>query len=303
MGAMLIRPYSSSDASTLARCHDAALTGGRTTPEAFERLLEDRAASDDHRWVLEANGKPLGYALAAAVPGLDEVYELWGCIDPAERGQGYGSRLLEHVLEVLKRSDARQVSRAIDSPDDPAARFLLRRGFFVEHREIRMQLGRLAGLEAAALPAGFRLQSFHYSVAIDHFLRLYELSFVGHPWYQPYQSVAEVAAELADPAELLFLCYGREAVGFLWLRWPEVDTAEIEPIGIAPAYQGRGLARPFMLAGLMQAADQGATKVTLGVWENNLTAVRLYRRLGFRRAKTVTYLAINLRQEPLQPEF
>ncbi len=297
MGGMLIRPYSHFDATTLARCHNAAFPGERTTPEAFGRLLENRAAFDDHCWVLEANGKAVGYALATAVPGLDKIYQLRGCIDPAARRQGYGGRLLEHVLVALRRCGGLQVSWAADSPGDPAARFLLNRGFFVEHVEVQLEIDPLEGLETAAFPRGFRLRSFHDSEAIDHFLRLYELSFAGRPWYQPYQSVVEVAAELADPAELLFLCQGQDPVGFLWLRWPDVDAAEIEPVGVAPAYQGRGLARPLLLAGLRQAADQGAKKVRLGVWENNSVAIRLYRSLGFRRTKTVTYLAFSLLQD------
>lgn len=294
---MLIRPYSPSDAIPLTRCHNAAFPGERTTPEAFERLLEEMLDSLDHSWVLEVQGKPVGYALATAVPGLDNIYELRGCIDPAERRQGYGGRLLEYVLEALRMGGGRQVSQAVDSPGDPAARFLLKRGFFVEHEEIHMRLERLDSVEMATFPHGFRLRSFHNSEAIDHFLRLYELAFAGRPWYQPYQSAAEVAAELADPAELLFLCQGQDPVGFLWLRWPEVAVSEIEPVGVAPAYQGRGLARPLLLSGLRQAADQGAKKVRLGVWENNAIAIRLYRSLGFRRTKTVTYLAFNLQQD------
>jgi mycothiol synthase len=201
------------------------------------------------------------------------------------------------VLEALRRRGGRQLSRAVDSPDDPTARFLLNRGFFVEHVEVRMHLDRLDKPESPSIPPGFRLQSFRKSEAIGHFLRLYELSFAGHPWCQPYQSKGEVAAELADPTDLIFLSHGREPIGFLWMRWPAVEVAEIEPVGIAPAYQGRGLARKLLRAGILQAADQGATRVTLGAWENHGVALRIYRSLGFQPARTVTYLAHNLRQD------
>jgi ribosomal protein S18 acetylase RimI-like enzyme len=77
----------------------------------------------------------------------------------------------------------------------------------------------------------------------------------------------------------------------------EMDVAEIEPVGIAPNYQGRGMGRPFLQAGLGQAAGQGASKVALGVWENNGAAIQLYQSLGFRQSKSVTYLAFNLLRE------
>jgi mycothiol synthase len=294
---VLIRPFLPSDSITLAQCRNVAFPAEQLTPKAFEHLLESVHDFQGQSWVIEANGHPVGYATATPVPGLDNVFDLQGCIDPARRRRGLGSRLLQHVLEALRRRGARQVSRAAESPDDPAARFLLKRGFFIEHVEARMHQDRLDELEASAIPPGFHLQSFHKSKAIEHFLRLYEIAFGGHPWHQPYQGKGEVAAELADAADLLFLCKGQEPIGFLWMRWPAIDVAEIEPLGIAPAYQGRGLARPFLLAGMLHAADQGATKVTLGIWENNKVAMQLYRSLGFRRTRTVTYLAFDFLQD------
>ena len=198
---------------------------------------------------------------------------------------------------ALGRGDGRQLSRAVKSLEEPVARFLRKRGFFVEHVEARMQLNRPDASHAPPIPPGFGLQRLRKSEAIREFLRLYELAFAGRPWYQPYSDEAEVAAELPDASDLLFLCYGHEPVGFIWLRWPAVDVVEMEPVGIVPEYQGRGLARPFLLAGIRQAADQGAKTVTLGVWENNAAALQLYQSLGFRRTNVVTYLAHNLRPE------
>jgi mycothiol synthase len=283
-----------SDSSALAQCHNAAFSEEQMTSEAFAQLLEEISVNQGQGWVIEESGLPLGYALATPVPGLDRILDLRGCIDPARHRQGYGSRLLRRVLEELRRSGGCQVSHAVNSLDDPAARFLMNRAFFVEHVELRMLLEPLDRPTMSAFPTGYRLQIFHERKAIGHFLQLYELSFAGRPWYQPYQNEGEVSAELADPADLLFLSHGHNPIGFLWLRWPTVDVAEIEPVGIAPYYQGRGLARPFLQAGIQQAAGQGASKVALGVWENNGTAIRLYQSLGFRQAKNVIYLAFNL---------
>ena len=110
------------------------------TPEAFAQLLEEISVNQGQGWVIEESDLPVGYALATPVPGLDGIFDLRGCIDPARHRQGYGSRLLQHVLEELRRSGGRQVSHAVNSLDDPAARFLMNRTFFVEHVELRMLL-------------------------------------------------------------------------------------------------------------------------------------------------------------------
>lgn len=73
---------------------------------------------------------------------------------------------------------------------------------------------------------------------------------------------------------------GRTLVGFILSRLA-ADEAEILSVAIAPAWRGRGLARPLLDLHLRRLAGLGARAVFLEVDEHNAPACRLYRRAGF----------------------
>ena len=96
---------------------------------------------------------------------------------------------------------------------------------------------------------------------------------------------------MEDDDSLIFLLERETPVGFIWLRWPEPKMAELEPLGVVQSHQGRGLGRFLLKNGLRMAAEQGADKITIGVWSENDPAIQLYLDLGFRHVRTLTYLA------------
>ena len=157
-----------------------------------------------------------------------------------------------------------------------------------------MDMDDLSELRPVFAPDGYRLQSYQRSLAIKRFRELYESSFTNLAWYQPYLSDDEVSADMEDDDSITFLLEGEMPVGFIWLRWPEPKTAEIEPLGVVESHQGRGLGRFLLGNGLKMAAAQGTDKVTIGVWSENYPAIQLYRGLGFRHVRTLTYLVYNV---------
>ena len=70
-------------------------------------------------------------------------------------------------------------------------------------------------------------------------------------------------------------------IGFILSRLA-AGEAEILSVAIAPAWRGRGLARPLLDLHLRRLAGLGARAVFLEVDENNAPARALYRRAGFR---------------------
>jgi ribosomal-protein-alanine N-acetyltransferase len=74
---------------------------------------------------------------------------------------------------------------------------------------------------------------------------------------------------------------GRTFAGFI-LSSLVAGEAEILSVAIAPAYRGRGYARPLLDTHLRRLAGLGARAVFLEVGEENAPACRLYRRAGFR---------------------
>jgi [ribosomal protein S18]-alanine N-acetyltransferase len=73
---------------------------------------------------------------------------------------------------------------------------------------------------------------------------------------------------------------GRTLIGFILSRMA-AGEAEILSVAIAPAWRGRGFARPLLDLHLRRLAGLGARSVFLEVGEHNALAGRLYRRAGF----------------------
>ncbi|UCG25049.1 MAG: GNAT family N-acetyltransferase [Chloroflexota bacterium] len=248
-------------------------------------------------WILRCKSSVAGYASVAPTPGLAGLYELDGFIRPGWRRRGLGRHLLQTVVGDLVGGDARQLYYALNSPDSAAARFLSASGFYAEHEERYLTLDALEDLPPIRLGDGYGLRTYERAQAITCFRGLYDASFSGLPWYQPYESDGEIAADLADAGDLLFLEHGRRSVGFMWLRWTELELAEIEPVGLLSGYRGQGHGRQLMLAGLHLAVAQGARAVNVGVWRQNEAAIGLYRRLGFRETNRKLFLAYDLAPE------
>ena len=73
---------------------------------------------------------------------------------------------------------------------------------------------------------------------------------------------------------------GRTLMGFILSRLT-AGEAEILSVAIAPAWRGRGFARPLLDLHLRRLAGLGGRAVFLEVDEHNAPACRLYRRRGF----------------------
>jgi len=73
---------------------------------------------------------------------------------------------------------------------------------------------------------------------------------------------------------------GRTMVGFILSRMA-AGEAEILSVAVAPAWRGRGFARPLLDLHLRRLAGLGVRAVFLEVDEHNEPACRLYRNAGF----------------------
>jgi ribosomal protein S18 acetylase RimI-like enzyme len=67
----------------------------------------------------------------------------------------------------------------------------------------------------------------------------------------------------------------------------------IQNIGITPLHRGRGLGTALVLAALAGFQQMGLARAYLEVTAQNTRAVELYKRMGFRRSKTL-YKAVEL---------
>lgn len=294
---ILVRRYRSTDAGEVAFIQNATRKGAFYSEVEMRGHMQDLINSGGFAWVLHQDGLLSGFAMLAPVPGLKGVYELDGGVTPSRQRMGHGSLLLNTLQYDLLDADVQQLFFSVDSLESPVALFLNKHEFFVEHEEWRMELDDLSQVSPVQYPQGFLTRSYSQGSAIRRFLKLYETCFADLPWYQPYGSASEVAADLEDTGDILFLMEGREEVGFMWLRWPETGIVEVEPIGVSPDHQGLGLGKIMLQNGLSLAAQQGAESAILGVWIENTPALTLYECLGFCRVKKISFLAMNVSQK------
>jgi ribosomal-protein-alanine N-acetyltransferase len=107
----------------------------------------------------------------------------------------------------------------------------------------------LAGMHAASFQRGWSEEEFHRLLA--------ERNIVAHR-----------------------AAIGRTLIGFIMSRLI-AGEAEILSVAIAPAWRGRGFARPLLDLHLRRLAGLGARNVFLEVDEHNAPARRLYQRARF----------------------
>ncbi len=259
-----------------------------------EAIYSDgRGMVDGRSWLLWAGDEAVGYMTVSPVPGLDGVFSLVGGVLPAYRRQGAGGRLLHHALRRASSLGISQLSHAVADLGSPAAHFLLNHNFFIEHEE---WLLRLPNLQTCQLNLPTPVENLHIHpltpAPVHLFRALYDRSFGGAPWYQPYRR-EEVEDSLDDPDDILFLFKDEQPIGFVWLQ-----GMAIEPIGIVREEWGKGYGRFLLLAALHELKNRGAEQAEIGVWRENETAVHLYQSFGFQHEKTITYLAFDLEELP-----
>ncbi|MCU0494873.1 MAG: GNAT family N-acetyltransferase [Chloroflexaceae bacterium] len=102
----------------------------------------------------------------------------------------------------------------------------------------------------------------------------------GVPW-QPANAVEWLGRQQA--VDMLVWEVGDEIAGFcsFWARPEEPGVYYIAIVNVAPAFQGRSLARKFLVHFVERARQLGASRLDLNTWSGNLKAVPLYKKCGF----------------------
>ncbi|MHB0859486.1 MAG: GNAT family N-acetyltransferase [Anaerolineae bacterium] len=104
-----------------------------------------------------------------------------------------------------------------------------------------------------------------------------------------------VGQVLADPDATLLVAEGggRRVLGFAQVvlrHAPDVSLfmprtwAELETLSVTASARGSGVGRSLMAAAETWAAERGAMRVQLGVWEFNQDALGFYERMGYETA-------------------
>ncbi len=291
---LMARLYDADDSRELAAIHNLAFPDNQYSPSDFAEYVNGTRAYGGEVWVLE-DGSVAGYAAVSPVPGLPTITELDGCIAPARRRQGLGTRLWRGVRDHLQGSNIKQVAYGVQCLQSSAALFLQKQGFFVEHEEWVLVFDDWENWQQLPHLDNLQVQTFSRKTAVSLFCDLYEQCFTGLPWDQPY-SQKEVVNTLIQAADLQFLIVEGRTIGFAWTKLDSQGSGIIEPVGILPAYQNQGFGRQLLSLAMRSLKKRGARRIEIGAWRDNQRAIALYHSLGFRQVKTITYLAYNVNE-------
>jgi ribosomal protein S18 acetylase RimI-like enzyme len=176
-------------------------------------------------------------------------------------------------------------------------------------KRYKMEIG-LAGLPLPTWPAGFQAVAWRADLLETH-ADVLSRCFHGEVDALIFSSLAtregcvglmtEIARRRAFIPEATWLVLGPDgACGTIQALRERGVVAAIQNVGILPAYRGRGLGGALVLQALAGMYQSGLGRAFLEVTADNESAVRLYRRLGFRRWKVV-YKAVSA-CTPLQLE-
>lgn len=163
----------------------------------------------------------------------------------------------------------------------------------------------LAALPGPVWPAGFRAVAWDPEL-LDAHADVLSRCFAGEVDSVVFPSLgsfsgcrglmAEIARRRAFIPEATWLAFGPGGpCGSVQALRERGTLGAIQNVGILPALRGRGLGQALLLQALQGMYHSGLGRVILEVTAQNESAVRLYRRLGFRRSRVV-YKAVS--QEP-----
>jgi ribosomal protein S18 acetylase RimI-like enzyme len=168
-------------------------------------------------------------------------------------------------------------------------------------KRYRMEVG-LADLRAPLWPAGFQPVAWRPDL-LDAHADVLSRCFHGEVDSRVFPSLgsrdgcaalmAEIARRRAFIPEATWLAVGPEgACGTVQALRERGVLGAIQNIGIVPAWRGRRLGEALLLQALHGMYASGLGRAVLEVTAQNEAAIRLYRRLGFRRSRVV-YKAVS----------
>jgi len=279
---------------------------GEADIAALSLLIEAASRADGHRalgehkWLDLVQGGREGFAGFVA----REVSRRHRVIGYAQLSRGHGTWALEYVVHPDWRTEPRLrsdlvaaalaevaaeggghvhlwVPKPSEADDAVAAAAGLARG-----RDLYQMRRRLPVEQAASTVA---TRPFRPGQDEEAWLDVNNRAFRGHPeqgsWTRQDLEDRE-AQDWFDPEGFLLHEVDGQLAAFCWTKVQEDehgsgDVGEIYVIAVNPDFQGRGLGRELVLAGLEHLASLGLDKAMLYVDRDNVGARALYRSLGF----------------------
>jgi len=169
-------------------------------------------------------------------------------------------------------------------------------------KRFRMDADVSALREPVALPPGYQFVAWNEALLDVHARTKYrafrsEVDAIVFPCLGSLEGCRRLMREIRDkdgflPAASWLIAWGRSPEDLQWCGTIQAvgdrsGIGSIQNVGIIPGHRGQGLGTCLIQQALTGFRQQGMRWASLEVTADNVRAVRLYQRLGFRRSRTV----------------
>ncbi|MFC1999209.1 GNAT family N-acetyltransferase [Chloroflexota bacterium] len=295
----IIRNYRRNDFDDYVRLKlesEALDETGRCVSERLlgEYLRRPNFVPDQDVFVAEAFGKLAGCLDITPEREISRIV-LDCLIHPECRRQGLATEMYQYAVLRAQEVGARVAHVNIDV-DNTAAKGLLKKLGFEPIRvsyELRLKLSETRLLDVGPLgPVCRQLQNGDEGKLAE----IQNCCFVGHWGFNP-NTVEDIVYRigLSDCSleNVILAWQGEEPVGYCWTTMdfgdniaPGERKGRIHMIGVLPEYQGEGIGRVLLLAGLSCLKSRQVDVVELTVHSENVPARALYESVGFKFASS-----------------
>ncbi len=146
-----------------------------------------------------------------------------------------------------------------------------------------------AAIPPGETPAGFSIRPLAGAAEVESYVALHRAAFGSENMTVVWQCQTLAMPEYRPDLDLVAVAPDGRLAGFCigWLATVDGRTeAQIEPLGVHPDFQGRGLGRTLIAAALRRFQAAGAERAHIEVDGDNAAAHSLYTSVGFRPAQT-----------------
>ena len=248
-------------------------------------------------FLLEMDGGLIGGLDLRPEPDISRVIiRCW--IRPEYRRKGLGKKLFECASQRAKALGVEYLHLNIPGNNNVARIVLSRYGFKPIRRylDLKLDMSKVDGQEIEDASRECRCLE---SGEEKELARIQNLAFDGHWGYHPntpetiayYTQLSESTTE-----NIIISCEEDKIIGYCWVEIVPGDeqsdgpAGEIHMIGADPDYQGKGIGKKVLLAGLAYLRRKGIMTAYLSVDSENQSALTLYDSVGFElHRKTLWY--------------
>ncbi|MCW6010100.1 GNAT family N-acetyltransferase [Micromonospora sp. CPCC 205371] len=266
--------------------------GAASAPDVAELAERCRAADGgltevtisryaDSSAITTAGRTAAGELVAAAiVRRVGDRAMITGMVDPAHRGAGVGSRLLDWALSAAGTFTG-DVVLETEAVTPEAQRLFESRGLRQVFAEDVMRIDLSADLPTASLPAGVEVITWAPET-VARFFAVHEAAFRERPGFPGWPAERWVAWTAGDDEfRPDWSLLATDPGGGVDLGFVTCSVGWIVQVGVRPEARGRGIAAALVVEALRRMRVDGATAALLDVNVNNPGAARVYARLGF----------------------